>query len=575
MINKELARIFGEIADLMEIRGEEGFRVNSYRRAARTFKDVAEDVATLSAEGRLTQLPGIGKGTAARVAQYLKEGKIDVHQELLKDTPPGLIDLLRIPGLGPKKVALMWHRVGVESIDDLLAAIDSGKLIDLPGMGAKSVENIRQGIEFLQRSSGRTSIGLALPVAQEMANALAKLKEVEQVELAGSIRRWRETVGDVDILCRSTEGKKVIDAFVALPQVEKVLAAGETKGSVLASLPERGQLQVDLRVVPDASFGAALQYFTGSKEHNVRLRERAGRLGLKLNEYGLFKGERSIAGRTEESVYGKLGLPWIPPEVREDRGELEAGDSLPGLVQLSDIRGDLHLHTPASDGRDSIEALAAAAKTLGYRYIAITEHSKSQTVANGLSPERMAKHIEAIRESARRIKGIRVLVSTEVDILGDGSLDYPDELLAECDIVTASIHSGMGQRRDIVTKRTITAMHSRYVHIIGHPTGRLIGQREAMDLDVEAVINAAVETGTALEINGSWQRLDLCDLHVRQAIDAGAMLVISTDGHSVEGMVSSMPYGVATARRGWADRDHILNTQSLTRLMRFVASKTA
>jgi len=573
MVNQELARLFNEIADLMEIKGEDVFRINTYRKVSRIFKECTADIAALSAAGRLTELPGVGKGTAERVAQYLTEGKIDVHQKLIASVPPGLPTLLSIPGLGPKRIARMWRELGVESLDDLKNALATGKVASLPGMGDKTAEKIRQGIEFLERASGRIPIGLALPLAKHIADALNRLPGVRKVALAGSLRRGRETIGDADILCDAADGRKVIKAFVAMPCVKEVLAAGQTKGSVRVELPDGGRMQVDLRVVSRKSFGAAMQYFTGSKEHNIRLRELAVKKGLKLNEYGLFDGARQVAGRDEEGIYRHLGLPLIPPDLREDRGEIEVADRLPKLIEITDLRGDLHLHTPASDGRDSIEDLAAAAKKLGYQYIAAADHSKSEVIAHGLSIEAMRAHIEALRETARRIKGVEVLVSTEVDILADGTLDYPDEILADCDIVTASIHTGLSQERSKTTARTIAAMRSPHVHILGHPTGRLLGQREAMDLDMDAVIRAAVETGTALEVNAAWQRLDLCDRHIRQAVEAGATLVISTDAHSVEQMIEYMPYGITTARRGWAAKEHVLNTRPLAEIRKFVASK--
>ncbi len=573
MLNIDLSRLFDEIADLMEIKGEDPFRINTYRKVARVFKDTTEDIAALSAAGKLTQLAGVGKGTADRVAQYLKEGKIDAHQELLSSVPAGLPALLAIPGLGPKRIALMWRELGVTSMDDLKGAIASGRLESLAGMGAKSVEKIRQGIEFLERSSGRIPVGLALPLAQEIRDAIAKMPGVRRVEFAGSLRRGQETIGDADILCDSSDGAKVVQAFTSLPQVRQVLSAGQTKGSVLMDLPNGGQIQVDLRVVEQGSYGSALQYFTGSKAHNVRLREVAIKKGLKLNEYGLFKDERQLAGENEEGIYSGLGLPLIPPELREDRGEIEAGKTLPKLVELSDIRGDLHMHTTASDGHNTIEEMAEAAKRLGYEYIAISDHSKSQTIANGLSIEAMRRQIDRVRKAAKRIKGIRILLSAEVDILGDGSLDYPDDILAECDLVIASIHSGLTQERSKVTARTLAAIRSPYVHIIGHPTGRLIGLRDAMDLDIDEVIRAASETGTALEINASWQRLDLCDIHARRAVEAGVRLVINTDAHDALQMKTYMPFGVAAARRGWASADAIPNTYSLIDLEHYLQSK--
>jgi len=570
--NKELAKIFDQIADLLEIKGEDPFRINSYRRVGRTLGDLNEDVADIAATGRLTDIPRVGKGTAERIEQYLQTGKVELHQQLLDEIPSGLPALLDIPGMGPKKVAAAWKKLGVTDLDSLVAVIDSGKLAELPGFGAKSVAQIKQGIEFLQRSLGRTPLGVALPVARQLAGQLADLAAVKQVEIAGSARRGRETIGDVDILCQSAAGKKVVDAFTQLEQVKQVLAAGATKGSVLVEAPGGADLQVDVRVVPAKSFGAALQYFTGSKEHNVRLREIAIKKKLKLNEYGLFRGDKQIAGAEEADIYAKLGLPFIPPELREDRGEIEAADNLPRLVTLDDIRGDLHLHTTASDGHQTAEQLGRFAKDYGYEYIAVADHSKSQTIANGLSIDRMYEQIETVRAADRKVRGIAILLATEIDILAGGKLDYPDDLLAECDLVIASIHSGMGQDRATVTKRTLAAMDSPYVHVIGHPTGRLLGRREAMDIDIDQVIRHAIETHTALEVNASWQRLDLKDVHVRQAIDAGAMLVLNTDAHAPD-QFDFMSFGVQTARRGWATPDSILNTRPLAALRKWLACK--
>jgi len=570
--NKELARIFDQIADLLEIKGEDPFRINSYRRVARTIGDLNEDVADIAAAGRLTDIPRVGKGTAERIQQYLQTGKVESHQQLLNEIPSGLPALLDIPGMGPKKVAAAWKKLGVTDLDSLVAVIDSGKLAELPGFGAKSVAQIQQGIEFLQRSLARTPLGIALPVARRLAGQLADLAAVKQVEIAGSARRGRETIGDVDILCQSAAGKKVVDAFTQFEQVKQVLAAGATKASILVETPGGADLQVDVRVVPAKSFGAALQYFTGSKEHNVRLREIAVKKKLKLNEYGLFRGDKQIAGAQEADIYAKLGLPFIPPELREDRGEIEAADNLPRLVTLDNIRGDLHLHTIASDGHQTAEQLGRFAKDYGYEYIAVADHSKSQTIANGLSIDRMYEQIETVRAADRKVRGIAILLATEIDILAGGKLDYPDDLLAECDLVIASIHSGMGQDRATVTKRTLAAMDNPHVHVIGHPTGRLLGKREAMDIDIDQVIRHAVETHTALEVNASWQRLDLKDVHVRQAIDAGAMLVLNTDAHAPD-QFDFMSFGVQTARRGFATPDSILNTRPLAPLRKWLARK--
>jgi len=570
--NRELARIFEDIADMLEILDEDPYRVNAYRKAARAIRDLNEDVAEIARRGRLESIPGVGKSTAEKIREFLQTGKVSRYEELKAKVPTTLLDLLKIPGMGPKKAAAAWKKLGVTTVEDLKRVLESGELARLPGMGQKSVEQIKQGLAFVERASGRVPLGLARPVALQLAEQVRALKGVRKVELAGSLRRGRETVGDVDILCVADNGAEVISKFVKLPEVKRALAAGGTKGSVIVETPEGSDLQVDLRVVPEESFGAALQYFTGSKEHNVRIREIAIKKGWKLNEYGLFDGERQIAGRQEEQIYKKLGLPWIPPELREDRGEIEAAKNLPKLVELKDIRGDLHVHTTASDGRNTIEEMAKAAKSLGYEYLGIADHSKSQAIANGLSVDRMWEHIEQIRAINRKLKGITLLVSCEVDILANGKLDYPDDLLAACDLVTASIHSGFSQDRKTATRRILSAMENPYVTIIGHPTGRLIGKREPIDLDMEAIVKAAAETNTALEVNAHWQRLDLKDTHIRMAIDQGAMIAICTDAHSTTDLLL-MEYGVQTARRGWAEARHVLNARSLTALKQWIRKK--
>lgn len=573
-MNKKLAKMFDQIGDLMEIQGGDRFRINSYRRVARTLKDLTGDIEQMSREGRLTDIPGVGKGTAERVKQFIETGKIAVHQELLAEMPAGLPRLLEIPGLGPKKVALAWKELGVEGVEDLKSAIESGKLAELPGMGEQSVKKIAAGLAFIEKSSGRTALGVAWPIATDLAERVAELKGVKRVEIAGSLRRGCETIGDVDILCECAKGREVIRVFTEFEGVRSVLAAGDTKGSVTVELPTGIELQVDLRVVPGQSFGAALQYFTGSKEHNVRLREIAVKKKWKLNEYGLFDGKKRIAGMSEKSIYEKLGVPFLPAEMREDRGEFDAGasDRIQDLIRREDLRGDLHLHTTASDGRNSIDEMAAAACELGHEYIAITDHSRSSTIANGLSIERMERHIQEIRTANKKVTGITILAGTEVDILSDGKLDYPNELLAECDVVVASIHSGLSQPRKKVTARVLAAMDNPWVTMIGHPSGRLIGKREPMDLDWDAVIAQAARTKTILEINSSWQRLDLKDLHARQAADAGVMLSIDTDSHRTE-TLDYLKFGVATARRGWVTKDRVANTRPIRPLRALLARK--
>lgn len=572
--NKKLSALFDEIADLLEITGEQSFRVNSYRRAARAFKDMTRDIAAMLASGELAQVPGIGKGTLDKVKQFFAGGSIDLHVELQLKVPSGLTSLLKIPGLGPKKAALFWKEHGVESLETLvplLAAFKSGEKPLPKGLGEKTIDQILAGISFNEKSGGRTPLGVAVPIAEEMLTAVRGIKGVRQAEVAGSLRRGCETIGDIDILCEAADGAKVIQSFTALPPVKRVLARGDTKGSVVVERSDGAEIQIDLRVVPAESFGAALQYFTGSKEHNVRLRERAVKKKWKLNEWGLFDGETQLAGKTEASIYKKLGVPFPPPEMREDRGEFDEGPPIK-LIERGDIRGDLHMHTTASDGTVDAEGMARAAHALGYEYIAITDHSKSSAIANGLTIDRMWRQIERLRELNRNHDAVSILVGCECDILADGSLDYPDQILAACDIVVASIHAGMKQERKKITHRLLKAMENPYVTIMGHPTARLINRREPMDLDMEEVIKQAANTHTALELNCSWQRLDLKDVHVRMARDAGVMIAIDTDSHAPIQM-EQMRFGIATARRGWLTAEDVLNTRPLFALRKWIAKK--
>ena len=576
-MNTELARAFDRIADLLEISGGDGFRINTYRRVARIIKELTDDIRVLHEAGVVREIKGIGKGTAARIEEFLANGTISDLEELKKQVPSGLPALLEIQGMGPKKVALVHDELGVENLGDLKAAIEDGRLAKLPGLGEKSVQKIAEGIAFLESTGGRTPRGVAWPVAEELAEYVRGLAGVSRVEIAGSLRRGQETIGDIDLLCISDAGEAVVKAFTAHETVKRVLASGKTKGSVTVGLGEEGELQVDLRVVPEESFGAAWQYFTGSKEHNVRLRERAVKRGWKLNEWGLFDGEKRVAGELEQGIYEALELPLIPPELREDRDEFEADVAFDDLITLDDIRGDLHMHTVASDGKNTIEEMAERARDLGYAYIAITDHSKSSTIANGLSIERIKAHIKAVREADAQIEGIAILAGCECDILPDGSLDYPDEILAECDWVVASIHAAMGKGgkdKATPTERTLAALANKYVHLIGHPSGRLINRRAAMDLDMGSIIEAAREAGAALEINASWQRLDLKDLHVRQTIAAGVPVCINTDAHRTNSL-GGLQHGVSTARRGGARRTDVLNARPLAELRAWLEAKRA
>jgi DNA polymerase (family 10) len=572
MINRDIAKILEQVADLMEINGDDAFRINAYRRSARAVDEFGEDVAEVYRRGELQKIPGVGKGTADRIREYLENGEVAIHQELLTELPAGVLDLLKIPTLGPKKVHLLYQRLGIASIDQLRTAIENGQVGALPSFGRKSVDKILEGIAFLERSAGRTVLGIALEMAEIVRKEVAAFSGVKRVEIAGSLRRGCETIGDIDLLCEATDGKQVIDRFTKLPQVTGVRAAGATKGSVLVPNPRGGELQIDLRVIPHESFGAAMQYFTGSQQHNVRLRELAVKKGWRLNEYGLFDGETPLAGEKEADIYTKLDLQFIPPELREDRGEIECKGDIPDFLEFGDLRGDLHMHSRASDGRNTLEELADAAKQRGYKYIAVTDHSRSSAIANGLSTERLLEHVQNIRLFNEKQNDVKLLAGVECDILSDGSLDYPDEVLAQLDWVNASIHAGMQQDREKVTGRVIDAMRNPYICAVSHPSGRLLGERDAMDLDWERVFQVAAETGTALEINASWQRLDLKDIHVKQAMEAGCWLVISTDAHALP-QLDEIHYGITTARRGWATRRRVLNTRSLEELKQWVADK--
>ncbi|MCK4294526.1 MAG: DNA polymerase/3'-5' exonuclease PolX [Planctomycetes bacterium] len=577
MKNAVLSELFGQMADIMEILGEDRFRINSYRKVSRIIADTPADIEGLLETGRLAKVPGVGKSSLAKIEEFVKTGSITAHQELLARIPPDLLDLLRIPGMGPKGVKAVYDQLNVASIADLKAAIDAGSLAELPGFGDKKAAVIARGIDFLEKSTGRIRIDQALEAAEIVAATLRSYSPLSKIQTAGSLRRWAETIGDVDILVaagkRKDASERIVEAFTKAAFVREVLASGPTKGSAIIQTGSGG-VQVDVRVVPEKSFGAAAQYFTGSKQHNVRLREIAIKAKLKLNEYGLFKAEKMIAGPAEEQIYDKLGLDYIVPVLREDRGEVEAAKEhrLPKLIEFADIKGDFHIHTAASDADCEIDEVAAAAKDLGYKYICITDHSRSSAIANGLSAKRLAQQVKEIRQINERLKGITILAGSEVDILADGSLDFDDKLLAELDFVVGAIHSGMAGARERVTMRTLKAMDNPYVNCIAHPTGRLIGRREPMDLDIAAVIEHAARTHTALEVNANPWRLDLKDVHCKMAIEAGAKLAIGTDAHSIAGL-GLMGFGVATAARGWTTDPDVLNTFSVAAIRKFVQSK--
>jgi DNA polymerase (family 10) len=570
MKNAEIAGVLDRMADILELQDENPFRVRSYRKASQVIGDLAEDVAALAEAGKLGDLPGIGASFVEKINEYLFTGKLKAYEELAAKVPSGVVEMMHVPGIGPKTAGLFHKKAGITSIEELRKAIEAGKLLDLPGIGQKKLENIQKGIQTYLAGQGRILMGVALPVAEEIAELLRKVKGVQEVLPAGSLRRRRETIGDVDILVGSTGGKAVVEAFVGLPTVKEVLAAGDTKGSVRVE----GGLQVDVRVVPPESFGAAAQYFTGSKAHNIRLRDLAIGKKLKLNEYGVFRGEKRIAGKDEAEVYAALGLPWIPPELREDRGEVEAAleGKLPELIEQKDIRADLQMHSTHSDGGASIEEMARACIALGYEYLCITDHSQSLKVAHGLTPERLREQRKEIEALNRKLGPFRILAGIEVDILGEGKLDLPDKVLAELDFAIASIHTGMQQDEKRTTQRIVKAMQNPHVDAIAHPTGRVLGQRDPYALDFDEVVRVARETGTALEINAYADRLDLNDVHAKAARDAGVKLVIDTDAHAPT-QLTMMRFGVATARRGWVRKDDVLNTLPLEEFLAWTQRK--
>jgi len=572
MNNPEIVARFTEIADYLEVKGENPFRVRAYRRAAQAIEGLAEDVSALAARNGLQQVPGIGKDLASKITEYLSTGAIPYLEGLRAEIPPGVIELMRIHGVGPKTAKLLHEQVGVDSVEKLEALARAHRLAGLPGIKAKTEENILKGIAVWRSGRERMPLGAALLLAEEILPRLRALAEVRQIEAAGSLRRMKETVKDIDILVTSSSPARVMELFVGLPNVAEVLAHGETKSSVRL----REGIQADLRVVEPESFGAALQYFTGSKQHNIRVRELAQRRGLKVSEYGVFEEQsnRRVAGKSEEEVYAAVGLPWFPPELREDGGEIEAAleGRLPALVSVADIRGDLQMHSTWSDGAHPVAELVEGVRAKGYRYMALTDHSRAVTVAGGMTEERLLRMVEEVRALNRTLRGFRILAGCEVDILGDGSLDYPDEILRRLDIVLVSVHSRFKMSRDEMTARIVRAVSHPLVHILAHPTGRLIGERAAYEVDVEAVLTAARRAGTAVEINASPSRLDLNDHHARRAKDLGVPVVISTDAHRI-GHLDYMRFGVSVARRAWLAPADVLNTKAEPDLLAWLEGK--
>lgn len=568
--NHEIASLFERIADIMELKGENTFRINSYRKAARVIGDLTEDIEEIAKTQKLTDIPGIGKGTAEKIIEYINTGKMSKYEEVKKGVSEETVGLMQIPGLGPKTVSLLSRELGIVGLRDLENALQAGKLKGLFGIGEKKIENIAKGIELFKISQQRISIGLAYPIVKRIIAELQRNPHMKDIQAAGSLRRMRETVGDIDILVSGAKGAEIVKAFANMRGVTQVLAAGDTRGSVRV---EEG-VQVDVRVVCEDDFGSALQYFTGSKEHNIHLREIAKKKGFKINEYGIFKGDKKVGGRFEQEIYRILGMDWIPPELRENRGEIEAAQkgTLPNLIKLSDIKGDLHNHSNWSDGTPTLEEMAVHAMKMGYQYLAVSDHSRSLHVANGLKEEELLEEIEEIDRLNKKFNGFTLLKASEVDIKADGTLDYPDKLLEKLDVVVASIHSGFKQGREKITERMVAAIHNHYVNIIAHPTGRLISKREGYEIDMDKVIGACSETGTALEINCYYDRLDLNDINCRKAKESGVMIAISTDAHHVDQMWM-MELGVGIARRGWVEKKNVINTLFIDKLKAFCLKK--
>ncbi len=563
--NEELAEIFSKIAKLLKIKGENIFKIRAYERVAETIENLPVELETLYKLNKLDEVPGVGEAISKKIEELLETGKLEYYEKLKKDIPEGVLELLSVPDIGPSKVRLFYNELGITSIEELEKAALQHKLQYLSGMGKKAEENILKGIELYKRRDDRTLYGRALPIAEEIIREFNSVRGIDKISIAGSLRRQKDTIGDIDILIASETPDKIMEKFIHFPQVKEVLAEGLTKSSIL-SLHD---IQVDLRVVPPDSFGAALLYFTGSVSHNVRLREMAVRQGLKINEYGVFqvKDDKKIKTTKEEDIYKILGLPYILPELREDRGEFEAAlkNELPKLVKVEDIKGDLHIHTNYSDGDNTILKMAEAARERGYEYIAITDHSQSLHIARGLDEDRLLEQIREIDRINKDIKDITILKGIEVDIKTDGSLDISDELLKKLDIVIAAVHSGLKQDKERLNERIMRAMQNPFVDIIAHPTGRVIGYREAYDVDVQEIIHYAVKTDTALEINASPERMDLNDIYTKSAKEQGVKLSIGSDAHQTISL-SNMYYGVSIARRGWLERGNLLNSLTLKEL---------
>ncbi len=567
MKNTAIAKVFSDIADLLELKGENTFKIRAYQKAARAIEHYPKEIRImLDEEEDLRSIPGVGEAIAKKTTELVTTGKLGYYENLKAEFPPGITNLLAVPGIGPKTANRLSSELGISSVDALEQAIHGGQVAKLFRLGDKTANNILQQIQALRRKDQRIPIGEALPIVEEILGSLRSLPRVRNLTYAGSLRRFRETLGDIDLMGTADNPKEVIDTFVALPHMGQVLAQGSTKASAIVS----GGLQVDLRMVEHGSFGSLLQYFTGSKQHNISLRERGHRQGLKLSEYGItdLATDKLEKFAAEEEFYRRLGLQYIPPELREAQGEVERAEqgTLPKLVELSNIKGDLHMHTDWSDGHNSIEEMALAAKELSYQYIAITDHSGGRGIAHGLDVERLRKQIAEVRALNEHLNGIHVFSGIEVDIRADGSLDLPHEILSKLDIVIGAVHSAMNQSEEKMTRRVLSAIENPDVDIIAHPTCRLLGEREPVAIDLESIFQAAVKNDKALEINAMPDRLDLNDIHAFRARELGVKLAIETDAHSVAHL-GFMRFGIGVARRAWCEPQHILNTLPLEQLL--------
>jgi len=566
MDNKAIAGILYETADLLEIDGQDSFRIRSYRNAAQAIEALPQRVADLAQEPKkLLEVPGIGKGMLANIHQILNEGRLETHTELLKKYRPSMLDLLKVQGLGPKTIALIWSAYQVCDVEGVVKLAREGKIRELPRMGEKQEQKLLKALEDYKRIGGRFLLDSAEQLAGKLVEHLSQVPGVEKITPAGSLRRGKETVGDLDILVTgnccldAASRQKMVEHLLRFPGLMEVIAQGENK----ISFRQRNGIQVDVRMLPPESFGAAMQYFTGSKAHNVALRQRALKMGFTLSEYSLatLEGEQRVAGKNEDEIYAKLKLGFIPPELRENQGEIEAAanHTLPKLLELSDIRGDVHMHTVETDGRNTIEEMAEAAIEHRYEYMAITDHSKNLAFANGLTDERALEHIKRIRAADKKVKNVRIFAGIEVDILPDGALDLSDDVLSQMDVVIASVHSQFSQDRSEMTSRLLKAIENPHVSVIGHPTGRLLLRRDAYQFDVEAVLKSAAKHRVAMELNAYPDRLDLCDVHLRMAKQLGVKIVINTDSHHTSHL-DKIRYGILQARRAWLTKNDVLNT---------------